>query len=184
MNIEVPPNNVMGTRSLLLDRHQETWNLFMRFPGYMLYIPDTIWRSIFHRAEGMWTIGKVAEEIIVKRSWEIDVGILERTIGALTEGDTLEQFFEAIPGFLNSKLVNVYGTRMPIHRTLSISLRDALGKYLRRTLSSNTVIESVKNRRLDISLNAINENFEHYQLLDTFHDLLRGEFGQLPQRLY
>jgi hypothetical protein len=183
MNIEVPPNNVRGTRSLLLHHHKETWNRFMRFPGYMLYIADPIWRSIFYRAEGMWTIGKVAEEITVKRSWEIDVGILKWAIGALGEDDALEKFFEAVPGFLNSKLVNIYGTRMTIHRTLSIKLRDALNKFLRRTISSNTVIEAVKNRRLDIYLNAINEVFEHYQLLDTFHDLLRGEFGQLPQSI-
>lgn len=183
MNFEVPGNNVTGTRPLLLHHHKETWDQFMRFPGRMLYILDPIQLSIFHRAEGMWTIGKVAEDVTVKRSWEIDVGILEWTIGAMGEDYTLEKFFDAIPGFLNSKLVNVYGTRMTIHRTLSIKLRDALNNFLRRALSSNAVIESVKIRRLDIYLNAINEIFEHYQLLDTFQHLLRGDFGELPQSI-
>ncbi len=47
---------------------------------------------------GVW---KVAEETALEQSSEIDFGTSKWTIGALGEDDTLENFFEAIPGFLN-----------------------------------------------------------------------------------
>jgi hypothetical protein len=48
-------------------------------------------------ADGVW---KAAEETALEQSSEIVFGTLNCTIGALSEDDTLENFFEAIPGLL------------------------------------------------------------------------------------
>ena len=48
-------------------------------------------------ADGVW---KAAEETALEQSSEIVFGTLNWTIGALSEDDTLENFFEAIPGLL------------------------------------------------------------------------------------
>jgi hypothetical protein len=49
---------------------------------------------------------KAAEETASKWSSAIDAHILDWTASALGDDDSLEKFFEAIPGFFNSKLVN------------------------------------------------------------------------------
>jgi hypothetical protein len=104
-----------------------------------------------------WMLGGVerkAEEMASERSSKIDMDILGWTISALGDDDSLEKFIEAIPGFFNSKLVE----DPPEHlsRELSNRLYFALNGFLRRTLSSNSVIDSVKLHRLDISLSAMN----------------------------
>ena len=55
-----------------------------------------------------WMFGGVeraAEEMTEEQSSKIDVHILGWTIRALGDDDLLEKFFEAIPGFFNSRLV-------------------------------------------------------------------------------
>ena len=90
-------------------------------------------------------VEKKAEESAEELSSEIDVRILGWTISALGDDDSLEKFFEAIPGFFNSKLVK------DLERNLSVSLLKtfcgALDGFMRRTLSSNSVAETVKSRR-------------------------------------
>jgi hypothetical protein len=99
-------------------------------------------------------VEKKAEETASELSSKIDVGILDWTISALGDDDSLERFIEAIPGFFNSKLVE----DLREHLTTDIRGRlfFALDGFLDRTLSSNSVIDSVKLRRLDMSLNAMN----------------------------
>ena len=100
-----------------------------------------------------WVLGgleKAAEETASKRSSEIDVQILDWTISVLGDDDSLKNFFEAIPGFFNSKLVD-HQRRFPVK--LGEKFRDVLGGFLVRTWSSNSVDDSEKARRLDISLN-------------------------------
>jgi len=92
---------------------------------------------------------QAAEEAASKRSSVIDVQILDWTISALGDDDSLKSFFEAIPGFLNSRLV-YHPVRFPDE--LVVKFRDALCGFLRRALSSNSVDDSEKASRLDISL--------------------------------
>jgi len=130
-----------------------------------------------------WDIERVAEKITSSRSSEVDLGILRWTLGALGEDDKLEEFFDSIPGFFNSELVKV--PKMDFDRNindiiLSLKFRDALNGFLRRTLSSNSIIESVKNRRLDIYLNAVNSIFEPRQVFEALSYILTGNCGQLP----
>ena len=102
-----------------------------------------------------WMLGveKKAEEMAEEQSSKIDVEILGWTISALGDDHSLEKFIEAFPGFFNSKLVNDLQEHLP--ENLSARLFIALYGFLDRTLSSNSVIDSVKLHRLDISLSAI-----------------------------
>jgi hypothetical protein len=128
-----------------------------------------------------WLLGGVemaAEETVLKRSSEIDLRILSWTIGALGDDDSLERFFEAIPGFFNSKIV--YGLRESIPKDLTRKLWDALVGFLGRTLSSNSVIDSVKLHRLDISMDAI--NLIRDDRLSTILEFIVSEYwDQLPK---
>ena len=104
-----------------------------------------------------WASGgveKQAEEVVFKRSWEYDIRILRWSIGALGDDDALEHFFEAIPGFFSSKLVKHLRGNFPEH--LLNRFWNALNGFLCRTLSSNLVAESVKSRRIDIGMTAMN----------------------------
>jgi Family of unknown function (DUF6535) len=98
-------------------------------------------------------VEKKGEEMASEQSPKIDIGILDWTIGALGADDSLEKFIEAIPGFFNSKLVK--DLRKHIPDDVWRRLLDAMNGYLGRTLSSNSVIDSVKLHRLDMSLIAI-----------------------------
>jgi hypothetical protein len=92
-------------------------------------------------------VEKAAEEKLSERSSEIDIRIFDWTIGILGEGD-LEQFFEAVPGFFCSKLVKHLENDFPkdsLERFWSL-----MNGFMSRTLSSNSVIELVKTRRVNI----------------------------------
>ena len=83
-----------------------------------------------------------------------DGDVLKRTLDMLrSDDDDLEQFFEAIPGFLASKIVD------DPRRSLDIlgrqRLAEALVAFWNRTLSSNRTSESVKGRRLVICMRLI-----------------------------
>ena len=80
-----------------------------------------------------------------EQSPEVDVRILGWTISALGDDDSLEKFFEAIPGFFNSKLVNHLQSNFP--ETLLKTFWGALDGFMDRTSSSNSVTEPVKSRR-------------------------------------
>ena len=95
-----------------------------------------------------WMLGsveKIAEETASEQSSEIDIRILGWTMSALGDDDSLEKFFEAIPGFFNSKLVIHLERDFPL--TLLNTFWNALDGLMVRTLSSNSVTESVKSRR-------------------------------------
>jgi hypothetical protein len=104
-----------------------------------------------------WASGGVekgADEIVLERSWEFDLRILRWSIGALANDDALENFFEAIPGFFNSKLVKHLQGNFP-ERLLN-RFWNVLNGFVCRTLSSNLVAASDKAHRLDIGLKAMN----------------------------
>jgi hypothetical protein len=130
-----------------------------------------------------WMLGgveKAAEEMASERSSEIDVQILDWTISAHGDGDdnSLKRFFEAIPGFFNSKLVNHLERDFPVE--LLQKFRDALLGFLGRTWSSNSVDDSEKGRRLDISTNAINQFRENHNRFILHNILLQLQFEVPP----
>ena len=117
------------------------------------YFSDDIWKRCFllrDRFRG-WMLGgveKKAEEMALGRSSEIDVQILGWTISALGNDDSLEKFFETIPGLFNSRLVKDLERHFP--EKLLITFWHTLDGLMCRTLSSNSVTESVKSRRVSI----------------------------------
>jgi hypothetical protein len=79
---------------------------------------------------------------ISKQSARIDLRILRRTISYRREDDELEKVFESIPGFFESHKVKV------LLDDAQDMIKDALTYFLHYTLSSNSVPEHVKTRRL------------------------------------
>ena len=114
-----------------------------------------IWKDYrdYHHRRMLGGVDKAAEEIVSKRISEIDSWILDWTITTLGDDDSLENFFGAIPGFLNSNLVNGKYSRTPEERR---KLKNALNGFWDRTLLSNSASDSVKIRRLGITLEAMN----------------------------
>jgi hypothetical protein len=139
------------------------------------------WRAIILGSYGLSNIGEAAEEVIANQLSEIDRGIFHWTMDALGDDDTLEKFFDAIPGFLTSNLV--MANKDDIKVTFSVKLQDTLDKFIRRTLSSNSVIESVKYRRLDIYLKAELSINGPSKLIEALVEVVKGEFGPLSQSI-
>jgi hypothetical protein len=102
-----------------------------------------------------WLLGSVekAEETASEQSSEIDVRILGWTTHALGDDDSLEKFFETIPGLFNSKLVNL---ERDFPLTDLKTFWDALDGLMGHTLSSNSVTDTVKSRRVTICRDIIN----------------------------
>jgi hypothetical protein len=144
-----------GTRRTWL----RCYSLRMRYRGLML--------------EGL---EKMAEEMASKQSSEVDVRILGWTIRALGDDDSLEKFFEAIPGLFKSKLVKHLERDLP--RTDLFTFWDALDGLMGRTLSSNSVTQSVKERR-DIICRDIISMIPHTNI-SGLPDNLRSHFDQAP----
>ena len=98
---------------------------------------------------------KAVEKTVADRSSDMDIRILDWTMGVLEEDDSLEKFFEAVPGFFSSKLVN--HLESDFRGDFLNRFWSALNRFMDRTLSSDSVIESVKTRRVNIYRDIINK---------------------------
>ena len=119
-----------------------TWGHYVRLTG---------------RYQG-WMLGgveKAAEETASERSSEIDVQILDWTISALGDDDSLKNFFEAVPRSFSSRMLEHLKSDIP--STLRKKILSTLRGFCDRTLSSNSISDSEKVRRLDISNNTIKQ---------------------------
>ena len=87
-------------------------------------------------------VEKAAEEMMLERSSKIDIRIFDWTISALGDDKSLEEFFEAIPGFFNSDSVKNIVRDFP--ETLLKTFWAALNDFMGRTSSFNSVAESDK----------------------------------------
>ena len=102
-----------------------------------------------------WNLGLMwlAQVKAQKLARQLDGNVLKRTLDMLRSDDDLEQFFEAIPGFFDSQIVD------DPRRSLDIlgqqRLAETLVQFWNRTLSSIRVSESVKGRRLIVCLRVI-----------------------------
>jgi hypothetical protein len=120
-------------------------------------------------------VEKKAEETALKRSSKLNFHIFDWTIRTLGDDDSLEKLFQAIPGLFNSNLVK--HVENDFIQTLLKTFWHALNGFMGRTLSSNSVTESVKSRRVIICRDIIDiipiSNFY-------IHDDLRSHFDQGP----
>ena len=96
---------------------------------------------------------KFAEERVQELASCLDDEVLRRTFDMLRSDDDLEQFFEAIPGFLASEIVE--NPRRSLDILFQQRLAEALVGFCNRTMSSNRVSESVKGRRLIVCIRVI-----------------------------
>jgi hypothetical protein len=97
-----------------------------------------------------------AEEVVLNKSPELDAVILDSLLSTLGEDGAREKFFDAIPGFYESKVVNVEAVNNNLRRspTFFTNFRRTVDQFLDQTLSSDSVSESVRSRRLLSCLNA------------------------------
>jgi hypothetical protein len=113
-----------------------------------------LWILMNYRRRMFGGVEKAAEETVSAQSSEIDIRIFDWTIGVLGDDDSLEKFFEAIPGFFNSKLVGNLEREFP--EDIFWRFWSTLDKFMKRTLSSNSVTESVRSRRVIICRDIMN----------------------------
>jgi Family of unknown function (DUF6535) len=97
---------------------------------------------------------QTAQESALQLSGDIDSRVLRWTFDSLDEDHELERFFEGIPGFCNSEVVDNPKT---ILYTLGRSkLGVALSMFRWRTLSSSLLSETMRERRLIVYMKAAN----------------------------
>ena len=133
-----------------------------------------IWHRRFSRRM-LGSVEKKAEEMAEEQSLEIDVRILGWTISALGDDDSLEKFFETIPGLFKSKLVKHLEREFPM--THLKTFWQTLDGLIGRTLFSNSVTESTKSRRAIICNDVINMI---PCPINSMGDNLRSYFDQAP----
>jgi len=123
-------------------------------------------------------IGKTAEKTAWQSPSEIDVRILIATLDAQGEDGARAKFFEAIPGFFSSELVDLQG-HLP--EGFCTKFRTVLNVYLDRTFSSNLVSESVKISQFIICLDAAHEVLGPDGVSQILCDILNGRWRELLQ---
>ena len=121
-----------------------------------------IWRGMG------WATWRNAKE----PSLESDLQIFGRTINTIVNDDSLEKFFETIPGFFKSRQDS--GLEKGFPEGLFKAFWDMLDEFMGRTSSSNSVTESAKSHRVNICKDIMKllpcpENF-----------ILRSYFDQVP----
>lgn len=91
---------------------------------------------------------KAAEDSALGLSSDIDIRALLWTFETLDEGDEIEEFFQGILGSCNSAVVS--DPQVAFKTQNGEKMSEALVGFMCNTLSSNTVPESVKRRRVEI----------------------------------
>ena len=92
-------------------------------------------------------------ELILGKSLELDAGILESLLDNLGEDSARETFFEAIPDFYGPRVQNdVFKNHLPLD--FATKFRHSVAQFLDQTLSSDTLSELTRSRRLLACLKA------------------------------
>ena len=123
-------------------------------------------------------VSKAAEETALKQSSGIDLGILEWTIGALGDDETLQKFFVAIPSFFSSQ--SVKDLKRPLPDTVRSKFVDSFGGFLCRNFSSNSVSEEDKIRRFYICMNAAKAICDSRDIENILGSLFHLGLDQVP----
>jgi len=122
---------------------------FLVIIGVVLY-KVVLWDTGGHRC--MWPSPLLAPVSTVGKPRLVVVAVqgapLERILLVLDEDHALQTFFDAVPGFCGSKLVQ------PLYPRVTTKLQQSLDGFLDRTFSSQLVPESVRNDRFITCLNA------------------------------
>ncbi|KAI0267587.1 hypothetical protein BGY98DRAFT_938556 [Russula aff. rugulosa BPL654] len=149
-------------------------SLIATYPFYILYKSKKISRPGFPHCT-LFTQEKIKEQ-----GSRHDGELLKRTLDISRSDNDLEQFFEAIPGFCVSKIVD--NPRRSLDVLGLPRLAEALIGFWNRTLSSNRVSESVKVRRLVVCVGVIGAADLSIAVPHIFH-LLSGDFSEVSRSL-
>ncbi|KAH9971387.1 hypothetical protein BGW80DRAFT_1322167 [Lactifluus volemus] len=126
-----------------------------------------VWRRTY-RERLVRGIVKTAQDSASKLSGEIDGNVLKWTFDALEEDHELQHFFDGIPGFCDSKVVD--DPRASLATLGEFTLGDALSRFLERTWASNS--ETIKERRVMTCVKAADTGHLPYAA----NGVLRGIF--------
>jgi len=123
-------------------------------------------------------IWKAIEETAMKRSSKIDLQILDWTMGASVDENTLEKYFGTIPGFVNSILVDIPDG----DSTLAYHKRfwEVFCGFLGRTLSVDPVNEALKARRLVKCMNVMDVVPPPSHVSKLIYCITGERLGQVP----
>ena len=124
-------------------------------------------------------IGRTAEEHAWKQASEIDVRVLQSTFDAHDEAGAQEEFFRAIPGFFESKLV--YDLKEHLTDEFRAKFSEALIRFLDRTVSLSSLSESARSGRLVVCLNAARAALDFDGVEQILWDILNGRWPELIQ---
>jgi hypothetical protein len=129
-------------------------------------------------------VQKAAEKTTYKqkRLLDIDLDILDGTLDSLGDDETLETFFEAIPGFFHSP--SMKNSLTPKVRS---RIFDSMAGFLDRDISSNSVSEEINIRRLIICMKAtkeIGESRDIYRILSLVRKGTLGEDDNLLEKFF
>jgi hypothetical protein len=123
-------------------------------------------------------VEKAAVDTAAEQSSKIDRHVLDWTTEALGEDEALERFFEAIPGFGDSKEVRV---RVPT--LLQMKIRQVMDGFLDRTLRSEFISESVKLARLTNCLNAAHTALGTFAVSRILGNIFDGRWRDIPHSI-
>jgi hypothetical protein len=95
-----------------------------------------------------------ADEIVLDKSPKIDADILQSLLLTIGEDDAREKFFEAIPGFYDSDVVRPQEVKKHLPPIFFTNFRRTVNQFFDQTLSSESISELVRCRRLLTCLDA------------------------------
>ena len=121
---------------------------------------------------------KSVEEEASKSSSTVDTEVLEKILLALDEDGSLEAFFDAIPGFRNSNLV-----QKPLDDGIRTNLRGILAGFLDRTCSSHLFAEEDRINRLRTCLRAAHSALQPLEVSQVIRDFVRVHRDENVQRM-
>jgi hypothetical protein len=104
-------------------------------------------------------MSKTTEEFALRLDPDIDFRSLLWTFQSLDGDADLDKFFEALPGLRDSERGRRLNLQEGFIRPYNERLSSALVKLVDRTLSSNLVTESVKQRRIIICTKAVESTY-------------------------
>jgi hypothetical protein len=154
------------------------WYLHAIVPYAILKIPEAIvemfsfdlsstisdWRQTCH-SRAFDGLEEAANEASSGRVAKIDSQILDWMAKTLEQDDDLEKFLETIPGFYKSGVDN------SVTKSAPGPISERLSDFMVRTVSSKSVSEKDKIRRLTIGLDAATEALNPDGLRDMFSEL-------------
>jgi hypothetical protein len=119
---------------------------------------------------------KSVEDTALEPSSSIDTKILEKIVFTLNGTDALEKFFDAIPGFCGSCLVE-----KPLNDRVVFNLRISLISFLGRTFSSHFAAETDRTNRIITYLNAAHSILDLSTVAQILENIFKAHWDKVSK---